>query len=150
MYLDFEPQPAALAALNAKKGDLELYLPDVVGDGKAGLLKVCRAPGMTSLFTPNQKILRNFPGFSEWGHVVKEIPVMTRRLDDITEIDVLDFLRMDVQGAELSILQNSHDRLKTAVAVQTEVSFVTLYKNSQLSVRLTLNFVGLAFCHTVS
>src|SRR4051794_29170158 len=29
----FEPQPEALAELNARKGPLEHYLPDVVGDG---------------------------------------------------------------------------------------------------------------------
>jgi FkbM family methyltransferase len=124
----FEPQPAALAALNSKKGDLETYLPGIVGDGKPGVLRVCRGSGMTSLFAPNQLILRHFPGFCEWGHVVEEIPVMTRRLDDITEIEFLDFLKMDIQGAELSVIQNGPERLKTAVAVQVEVSFIPLYE----------------------
>lgn len=124
----FEPQPAALAALNAKKSDLETYLPGIVCDGKPGVLRVCRGPGMTSLFAPNPLILRHFPGFCEWGHVVEEISVMTRRLDDIMEIEFLDFLKMDIQGAELSVIQNGHQRLKTAVAVQVEVSFIPLYE----------------------
>jgi FkbM family methyltransferase len=111
----FEPQTEALDALDAKKSDRERYLTDVVGDGKAGLLRICRATGMTSLFVPDQQILRNFPGFNEWGQVIKEVPVKTRRLDDISEIEVIDFLRMDAQGAELSILQNGHERLKSAV-----------------------------------
>jgi hypothetical protein len=36
-------------------------------------------------------------------------------------------LKIDVQGAELMVLQNGRERLRNAVAVQTEVSFVPLY-----------------------
>jgi FkbM family methyltransferase len=124
----FEPQAEALAVLNSRKSDLEKYLPYVVGDGDDATLRICRAPGMTSLFAPDPEVLRLFAGFSEWGEVVREIPVTTRRLDDVTEIEVLDFLKIDVQGAELVIFRNGRERLKDAVAIQTEVSFVPLYK----------------------
>jgi FkbM family methyltransferase len=143
--IGFEPQPAALCTLNARKSELEIYLPHVVGDGKPGVLRVCRASGMTSLFAPNPQVLQNFPGFAEWGQVVEEIPVDTRRLDDIIEIEWLDFLKMDVQGAELSILQNGHERLKSAVAIQTEVSFVPLYKNQPTFGELDLELRRLGF-----
>jgi FkbM family methyltransferase len=125
----FEPQAEALAALNSRKSDLEKYLPYVLGDGDSATLRICRAPGMTSLLAPNPEVLRLFPGFSEWGKVVKEVPVMTRRLDDVTEIKVLDFLKIDVQGAELMIFQSGRERLKEAIAIQTEISFVPLYKD---------------------
>jgi len=55
--------------------------------------------------------------------------VATRRLDDVAEIECVDFLKIDVQGAELAVFQHGQDKLAKAVAVQTEVSFVTLYKN---------------------
>jgi FkbM family methyltransferase len=125
--LGFEPQPTALAILNSQKSDLETYLPDVLGDGKTGLLKICREPGLTSLLTPNQEVLRYFGGFSEWGHVVEEIPVTTRRLDDIAEIESFDFLKIDIQGGELSLLQNGREKLKNTIAIQIEVSFIPLY-----------------------
>jgi len=125
--IGFEPQPAALATLNAHKGELEAYFPYVVGDGNNATLKVCQAPGMTSLFTPDIHVLNHFPEFSEWGRVVEEIPVKTRRLDDIAEVGELDFLKMDVQGAELRIIQNGKERLKGAVVIQLEVSFIALY-----------------------
>jgi FkbM family methyltransferase len=125
----FEPQPAALAALNSRRSDLETYLPYVVGDGKNATLKMCRAPGMTSLFAPDSNALNHFPGFPVWGQVIEEIPVKTHRLDDIAEIENFDFLKMDAQGAELAILQNCFERLASVVAIQTEVSFVALYKN---------------------
>jgi FkbM family methyltransferase len=125
----FEPQTAALAELNSRKSDLETYLPYVVGDGKFATLKVCRASGMTSLFSPDPQTLNHFSGFPEWGQVVEEIPVTTRRLDDIVELGEVDFLKMDVQGAELAIIQNGFERLSSVVAVQAEVSFIPLYKD---------------------
>ena len=124
----FEPQPAALERLNAAKSSLETYLPYVVGDGSTGMLKVCQAQGMTSLLTPEPRTLECFPGFSEWGKVVDELAVETVALDSISEIKHLDFLKIDVQGGELSVFRNGRARLSEAVAIQTEVSFVPLYK----------------------
>ncbi|HEY1311573.1 MAG TPA: hypothetical protein VGF02_11540 [Pseudolabrys sp.] len=43
--IGFEPQLEALAALNAKKSELETYLPHAVGDGAEGTLRICRSPG---------------------------------------------------------------------------------------------------------
>lgn len=125
----FEPQADGLAALNARKGDLETYLPYAVGDGAPGTLKICQAPGMTSLHTPNPRVLNCFPGFAQFGRVVKEIPIETRTLDSITEIQNLDFLKIDVQGSELAIFRNGSARLINAIAIQTEISFVPLYVN---------------------
>jgi FkbM family methyltransferase len=125
----FEPQPEPLAVLNSRKSDLEEYLPYAVGDGQSRTLQVCRVAGMTSLFSPDPQMLRLFPGFSEWGEVVQQIAVTTRRLDDIAEIAEFDFLKIDAQGAELMIFQSGRERLKNVVAIQTEVSFVPLYKD---------------------
>jgi FkbM family methyltransferase len=126
--IGFEPQPDALAALNARKSDLETYLPDVVGDGAQAKLYVCHAPGMTSVLRPDPRMLNQFDRFMEFGRVLREIVVPTRRLDDIAEIGELDFLKLDVQGSELAIFRNGRARLASAVAVQTEVSFVPLYE----------------------
>jgi FkbM family methyltransferase len=125
----FEPQATAMAALNAKKSDLEVYLPDAIGDGNAAVLRVCQAPGMTSLLMPEPRTLACFPGFSDWGRVVEEIPVATRTLDSIAEIAAMDFLKIDVQGAELAVFRGGRARLAGAVAVQAEVCFVPLYRD---------------------
>jgi hypothetical protein len=84
---------------------------------------------MTSLHMPNPRVLNCFPGFAHFGRVVKEIPVETRTLDSITEIPNLDFLKIDVQGSELSIFRHGSARLINAIAIQTEISFVPLYVN---------------------
>lgn len=127
--IGFEPQSDGLAPLNANKSDLETYLPYVIADGQSAILRVCNAPGMTSLLAPDPNALRHFPGFPEWGRVTKEIPVTTRRLDDVAEIETIDFLKMDIQGAELVVIQNGRERLKDVVVIQTEVSFIALYTN---------------------
>jgi FkbM family methyltransferase len=128
----FEPQSEALASLNARKSERETYLPYVVGDGSEGNLRVCRAPGMTSLLRPDQRMLNHFRGFTELGHVEREVSVSTRRLDDIAEVKALDLLKIDVQGSELTVLKHGCQKLGGAVAVQTEVSFLPLYEGQPI------------------
>src|ERR1700722_4064045 len=124
----FEPQQRALAELEQRKGPMERYLPQVVGDGQTHRLKITRAEGMTSLLTPDVNQLRLFTGFPEWGSVLEEIDVATHRLDDL-DIDDFDLLKIDIQGAELMVFQHGRERLRKAVAVETEVSFVPLYRD---------------------
>lgn len=124
----FEPQAAGLADLNARKGPHETYLPYAVGDGSTATLRVTQAPGMSSLFEPNPAVLNLFNGFPIWGTIKNEIQIETRRFDDVSEITAMDLLKIDVQGSELSIFRSGREKLKQAVAVQTEVSFLPLYK----------------------
>ncbi|MCA1388112.1 FkbM family methyltransferase [Bradyrhizobium sp. IC3123] len=125
----FEPQEEALVELNARKSDLESYYHYVIGNGHKAKLRLCRLPGMTSLLLPDQNALSHFAKFSEWGSVVSEHPVHTRRLDDIAEIGHLDFLKIDVQGSELAVFGGARQKLKQAVVIETEVSFLCLYKD---------------------
>jgi FkbM family methyltransferase len=125
----FEPQQEALAELRRRAGANETYLPYAVGDGGTHTLRLAAAPGMTSILEPDPARLALFNGFSEWGTVIDEQPVATRRLDDIEEIEAMDLLKIDVQGAELAVFGGATRLLDAAVAVQTEVSFVPLYKD---------------------
>jgi FkbM family methyltransferase len=121
----FEPQHEALLELQRRKGPGECYLPYAVGDGDAHTLNICRSSGMTSLFEPDPTTLRALGVFEE---VIDRIPLQTRRLDDISEIQHVDFLKTDVQGGELAVFSGGKAKLAETVAIQTEVSFVTLYK----------------------
>jgi len=125
----FEPQSAALARLEQKKGPHERYLPYAVADGTERTLHVCQLEGMTSLLVPDPAHLALFNLFPTWGDVKERIPVATRKLDDIAEIAAMDFLKMDVQGAEREVLAHGQAKLKDTVVIQTEVSFVPLYKD---------------------
>ena len=126
--IGFEPQADALANLNTRKSELETYLPNIIADGSPATLRICRAPGMTSLYKPDTKMLAYFPGFPEWGTVVEEISISTSRLDDVIGEDALDFLKIDIQGGELTAIENGRRCLGGAVAIQAEVSFLPLYE----------------------
>ena len=128
----FEPQAEGLASLNAQKSDLETYLPYAVGDGMPATLRLCHAPGMSSLLAPNPRILDCLALYSIFGMVTGEQSIETHRLDDISEITAIDFLKIDVQGSELSIFRNGHSHLANTVAVHTEVCFMQLYKDQPL------------------
>ena len=125
----FEPQADALAALNRAKSAHETYLPHAVGDGTTRTLYRCRYPGFTSTFKPDAQTLDVFQAFKANAAVVHEEPVTTRRLDDIAEVDAVDFLKIDIQGGELEVFRHGRQKLAGAVMIQTEVSFVTLYEN---------------------
>ena len=92
----------------AQKGDLETYLPYAVGgETQRHCCKVCHAPGMTSLLHAGAAHAGTcFPGFADFGHVLKEVPIETRALDGIAEITHIDHLKIDVQGSELNIFRN--------------------------------------------
>jgi len=147
----FEPQPAALEKLNRAKGPQERYLPHVVADGTERTLHFCELEGMTSLLVPDPAHLALFNLFPTWGTVKDRIAVKTRKLDDIAEIAAMDFLKMDVQGAEREVLAHGQAKLKDTVVIQTEVSFVPLYKDQPSFGDMDLALRGLGFLpHSVS
>lgn len=125
----FEPQPEVLARLNAIKGPRERYLPYALGDGGQHTLHVTAMDGMTSLLEPDPDRLALWGSFPQWGAVTSRVTVPTRRLDSISEIAAMDYLKMDVQGAERLVLSHAAAKLKDTVAVQIEVSFINLYKD---------------------
>ncbi|MBP0462350.1 FkbM family methyltransferase [Roseomonas sp. PWR1] len=128
----FEPNRAALATLDARKGPLESYFPHAVGDGARHTLRICQAPGMTSLLEPDPAVLSLFHGFPEWGRVIATEEVDTVRLDDVPETAGADMLKLDIQGAELMVLRNAVARLADALVIQAEVEFLPLYKGQPL------------------
>jgi FkbM family methyltransferase len=128
----FEPNPEALAALEQRKGPHERYFPHAIGDGEMHTLHVCQAPGMTSLLQPNAELLARFHGFSAWGTVIRTLPVATVRLDDVAEIEDLDYLKIDIQGGELMALTHAAAKLRLCTVIQTEVEFLPMYRDQPL------------------
>lgn len=143
----FEPNPDALARLNAIKGQNETYFSNAVYDGAQQELRVCESQGMTSLLEPNINLLSYFHGFPEWGKVVERISIPTVRLDDFSEIKNLDYLKIDIQGGELEVFRNGTNRLKECLVIQTEVEFLPMYEGQPLfsEVELYLRELGFTF-----
>lgn len=128
----FEPNPAQFQELQKHPNPNMTFYPDAIGDGKDGVLNICYAPGMTSLLEPDLEVLSFFHGYGEWGRVVEQQPLSTRRLDDMDGIQEIDFIKLDVQGGELTILENAPRKLAKILVIQTEVHFIPFYKNQPL------------------
>ena len=141
----FEPNRAALAVLDQRKGPLERYFPHAVGDGARHVLHICQAPGMTSLLEPDPAVLSLFHGFLDWGRVLATEPVDTVRLDDVPEAAGADLLKLDIQGAELMVLRHAQAGLRDAVVIQAEVEFLPLYKGQPLFSEMELFLRGHGF-----
>jgi FkbM family methyltransferase len=123
----FEPQDDALARLVNGKGDHERYFSWAIGDGRKHALNICAASGMTSFFELDPNAGDAFALFKSFGAVVRRVEVETKRLDDVSEVEHLDLLKIDVQGAELQVFTGGRSKLAEAVTIHTEISFVNLY-----------------------
>lgn len=134
--ISFEPNPEQYQALQAHPFPGLTVLPYAIGDGQDGILNICQAPGMTSLLLPDREILEHFYGFDQWSQIIRQEPVSTHRLDDITEITAIDYLKLDVQGGELTILNHATQRLQQTLVIHTEVQFVPFYKDQPLFAEL--------------
>lgn len=128
----FEPDGAGCAALNRDYGAPHLFLPHFVGDGKPATFYETNWALTGSLFKPNRPMLEKFNNLHELMTLKAEHPVDTKRLDDLPEVGDIDFVKIDVQGAELSIFENGERVLRNALLVQTEVEFVQMYENQPL------------------
>jgi hypothetical protein len=68
---------------------------------------------------------------------------MTRRLDDIEEVDAVDFLKMDVQARNYRFCKMEKRRLSKTAAAQVEVSFIPIYKDQPVFGEIDLELRGL-------
>ena len=133
---------AHLACLNAFEGDdrqiegiknaygesVTIY-KDFLFDGSEQTLYLASTlSGMTSLLKPNIKALKFFNGFESIGQIEGTEKVQTKKLNDIQGLPKIDLLKMDIQGAELTVLQNGMQKLQNCLAIQLEVSFICLYE----------------------
>jgi FkbM family methyltransferase len=128
----FEPDPTVFDELQAIKGQRQTYLPVAVGDGKRHQFRLCQMSGMNSLLAPNFDLLNLVHRHGAWAKVMSVVDVDTRRLDDIAEIEAMDYLKIDIQGAEMLVFENATEKLKDCLVVHTEVMFVPMYVGQPL------------------
>ncbi|MFO0995592.1 MAG: FkbM family methyltransferase [Alphaproteobacteria bacterium] len=130
--IGFEPVEKECEKLNAQAGPKHRFLPYAVGDGKRGVFRVCKFPMTSSLFEPNTALLDKFHLLADVTTVVSREDIETRRLDDIPEATGADYVKADVQGAEVMVFDGGVRTLETVTVVHTEVEFIPLYKDQPL------------------
>ena len=103
---------------------------DVIADGRKHILHLASPQsGMSSILKPSKRGLAFFNLFTRFGQVERKARVATKRLADIEPLQGIDYLKMDIQGAELMVLENAGSALDRCVAIQLEASFVPLYED---------------------
>jgi FkbM family methyltransferase len=130
--IGFEPNPAECEKLNAAAKPNTDYLPHALGDGGPHMLHIGAAPMTSSLFEPDPSVMKQFHSLWELCETTEKIPLDTLRLDDVDEARPMDFLKLDIQGAELMVLEAAATALTDTVAIHVEVGFLPIYKNQPL------------------
>ena len=125
----FEGDERQIEKLKLKYKDSLKLFTEFLFDGTTQNLYLAAHPesGMTSLFKPNEKVLNFFNGFSRFGKIEKIEKIKTEKLDNIFQLPLIDFAKLDIQGSELTVLKNGVKKLESCLAIQLEVSFVCLY-----------------------
>ena len=130
--IGFEPVASEYHRLVAQNRPQHRYFPYMIGDGTARTFYECNVPFTSSLFEPDLAMAENFEHLAECFQVIRTHQVRTVRLDDIPEMADVDFLKVDVQGGEILVLQGALECLKAVLIVDVEVDFIPLYKNQPL------------------
>ena len=111
------------------------YLPYALGpeDGARTTLHLTRDPGSSSVYPPNEALVRDFP-FGAQLTVERRVPVTVTTLDLVCDREGFapDAIKLDVQGAELGILRGAERALGGALVLETEVEFQSLYEGQPL------------------
>ena len=92
-------------------------------------LYVTNEPGRSSLFQPNSHLIGQFydcDGFE----ITKEISLKTTTLNKVIQSEDIDpdFIKLDVQGAELKIIKGTDASYENIIGFEIEVEFIELYK----------------------
>ena len=130
-YHGFEPDPDECDRLNSLKTNsgyckLKYYPTAISNDPNKLLLNITKQPGCSSSLKPNISLLEKF-NRSEWHEVDNKIEVEAITLKELVDqqsIKKIDYLKVDVEGMELSVIKSLSKHLKSVVCIRVEVSFI--------------------------
>ena len=91
-------------------------------------------PMCTSLYRPNEELMREFNNL-EVAYLRDISEVETRSLDELAEegcFGRVDFIKIDIQGAELDAFQGATKALRSTLGIVTEVEFSPIYEDQPL------------------
>jgi FkbM family methyltransferase len=108
-----------------------MIFPYFIGNGEEATFHI-NAYNPTSSLLPSNPAMTKFRGLSAVLPTKSTRPAKTHRLDDIAEIAHCDYLKIDVQGFELSVLRGAERLLGSICAVHLEVEHEEVYLKQPL------------------
>lgn len=140
----FEVDPDLCARLNKSAADGIAYHPVALGRREEERpFYMTRHPMCASLYSPNERLIERYNNM-EVSMLKYAGTIRTVSMDYFVannNIGPIDFVKIDIQGAELDVFQGGATTLKDVLAIVTEVEFIPMYENQPLFGEVT-EFLG--------
>ena len=131
----FEIDKEVCDKMNLSARDGVKYYPHALGEfNESKELYITNHPMCSSLYRPNEDLISLYHNF-EAAYLKSKTTIETITLDNFLEannIGSLDFIKIDVQGAELDIFRGGKKALKDVLKIVCEVEFIHHYENQPL------------------
>lgn len=132
-YVGIEPNDKSYQEIKSKKNSCKNYEIKKVGlwnRNEELEINILKKKTNSSIFEPNDELLKNFPDPERFKIINKEKITLTPI--DSLNINNIDFVKIDAQGSELKILEGGEYTFKETLGFEIEVSFLEIYKNQPL------------------
>tara|TARA_Y100000590_G_C15726583_1_gene1015456 strand:- start:978 stop:1967 length:990 start_codon:yes stop_codon:yes gene_type:complete len=131
----FEPNKSSYEELIVNKKENEIIINSGLLNKKGKtVLNICKSKGASSIFEPNYKFLKLFHDVERF-EIQSNENINTDTLDNQlikNNIKELDFMKVDVQGSELKVLNGSTNTLKGIIGLEIECEISEIYNNQPL------------------
>lgn len=132
----FEPDERSHQELQLQSADHvgEIFQIGLGSSASNALLNLCRSLGASSTLPPHLSFLSRFPNVERFD-VTRQETIKLSTLDEclISNWKDCDFIKLDTQGTELSILRGAEALLDSPIiGLEIEVEFIRLYEGQDL------------------
>lgn len=131
----FEVDKKLCSELNEKSKSGLKYFPVALGQREEECtFYETTHPMCCSLYKPNEELMRNYHNL-EVAMLKATSTITTDSLDNFVcknSIEGVDFIKIDIQGAELDVFKGGVKALNDVVFIISEVEFISLYKDQPL------------------
>ena len=131
-----EPDETLCNHLNANTRQGIEFHPYALGSGvESRPFYVTRNPECSSLYKPDIPLVENYVALAEPMQIVEETRIDTVTLDAFAagiNVTDVDFIQIDIQGAELDVFRAGCRVLRDVGLVVSEVEFLPIYENQPL------------------
>ncbi len=133
--IGFELDPKLCQELNdtAPKG-FQFYAQAIGEKAEQRPLYHTNHPMCSSLYKPNDRLNSLYNGL-EVAYLKEVDSVETVSLDSFCQtynFDTIDFIKIDIQGAELDVFKGAKETLSSTLMIISEVEFIEIYENQPL------------------